>query len=646
MIGSIRGLSGKVPAGFTSWRPWSRLINRIESLDATYAALDDAQLRQRSLALRYRALSGEPLDRLLPEAFALVRQATARTLAQRHYPVQLLGGIAMHFGCIAEMQTGEGKTLTATLPLYLAALLDRGAHLATANDYLAERDAAQTREALRLLGMTVGVIQSQTPRHQRAAAYRCDITYAASRELGFDFLRDRLLRGAAADDRSALFDRLMGRNADGDGNQPVQRPLHFCLVDEADSILIDEARTPLIVSSLPGSSQETAAALYRWAAQAAGQFDEGRDYDYDEQRRRLHLNQAGRRRARQVPIPPELAQLTMYDLYEQIERAIQVGREFHRDQQYVVRDGEVVIVDENTGRLTEGRKWRDGIHQAVEAREGLEISDATGEAARVTVQDLFRQYQRLAGMTGTAWPSRRELKRIYNLPVQVIPTHRPSRRQRLPDRVLGTAERKWLAVVSEVQEMQRRGRPVLVGTRSIENSETLSRYLAEAGIEHEVLNANRHAAEAAIVAEAGRRGKVIVATNMAGRGTDIKLEAEVEAAGGLHVIGTELHDSARIDRQLIGRCARQGDRGSYRQFMALDDQVLQAAFGPVKAERLRRLGQSDRDAWPRLASRFRRAQRIVDRRHSRGRRLLLFQEKQRRRMQEEMGQDPYLDSTM
>ncbi|MDP6720222.1 MAG: helicase-related protein [Pirellulaceae bacterium] len=645
----ITGIFGRPQAAVTSlsrFRHWSQRIDQINALGVELARQTDEELRRSSLSLRYRALSGESLDHLLPEAFALVRQATERTLSERHYEVQLMGGIAMHLGSIAEMQTGEGKTLAATLPLYLAALMDRGAHLATANDYLAERDASITRDAFGLLGMTVGVIKSQTPREKRRDAYLCDITYAASREFGFDFLRDRLLLGGAPEDRGDLFDRLLGRVDGKPTDQPVQRTLYFCLVDEADSILIDEARTPLIVSSLPGSSQDAAVALYRWSAEVADHFVEMRDYEYDHQRRKVTLSKQGRRQARELKKPTELAQLTMFDLYEHLERAIRVGREFHRDRQYVVRDGEVVIVDENTGRLAEGRKWRVGIHQAVEAREGLEIGVDTGEAARVTVQDFFRQYDRLAGMTGTAWPSRHELKRIYELHVQVIPTWKPSQRQHLPDRVLGTADQKWRAVVQEVVEMHAIGRPVLVGTRSIDHSETLSVLLTDAGIEHEVLNANRHAAEAAIVAQAGQYGKVIVATNMAGRGTDIKLEEGVDELGGLHVICTELHDSARIDRQLIGRCARQGDRGSYRQFMALDDQVVKSAYGPETAERFRLLGLAARGSVGRFASRLRRAQRKVEREHYRGRRLLLYHEKHRRRVQDEMGQDPYLDATM
>jgi len=528
----------------------------------------------------------------------------------------------------------------------LAALMDRGAHLATANDYLAERDASFMRPAYRMLGMSVGVIKSQTPREKRREAYLCDITYAASREYGFDFLRDRLLMGGAQEDRGDLFDRLLGRVDGQPTDQPVLRPLYFCLVDEADSILIDEARTPLIVSSLPGSSQEAAVALYRWSAEAAGDFEDPRDYEYDHQRHKVTLSKAGRRQARERKKPTELDQLTMFDLYEHVECAIRVLREFHRDRQYVVRDGEVVIVDENTGRLAEGRKWRDGVHQAVEAHEGLEVGVNTTEAARVTVQDFFRQYHRLAGMTGTAWPSRHELKSIYGLRVHVIPTNKSSRRQSLADCVLGTADQKWQAVVQEVREMHASGRPVLVGTRSIDHSETLSALLTDAGINHEVLNANRHAAEAAIVAQAGQRGKVIVATNMAGRGTDIKLDKGVDELGGLHVICTELHDSARIDRQLVGRCARQGDRGSYRQFMALDDHVLLSAYGPKFAKRFQDLGRSAPGSVQRFASRLRRAQRRVEREHYRARRLLLYHEKHRRRVQGEMGQDPYLDATM
>jgi preprotein translocase subunit SecA len=625
-------------------RKWSGLVGRICGLEPELQSASNEDLRRRSLSLRYRALSGEPQLHFLPEAFALMREATHRTLDMRHFDVQLLGGIAMQQRSIAEMQTGEGKTLTATLPLYLAALDDQGAHLATANDYLAERDANLMRPAYELLGMTVGIVQSNTSRPQRHQAYRCDITYAASREFGFDFLRDRLLSGQQTDRAGDLFDSMLGQAQRGQSTESVQRDLHFVLVDEADSILIDEARTPLIVSSLPGNSQDAAAALYRWAAEVTPAFREDIDYEYEHQERRITLRSDGRRKVRELNKPTALDEVVMFDMYEHVERAIQVDREFHLDRNYVVRDGEIVIVDENTGRLAEGRKWRAGIHQAVEAKEGVEVTVKTGEAARVTVQDFYLRYKRLCGMTGTAASSARELRRIYDLRVDVIPTNRPERRDEWPDRVFGASETKWQAVVDEVAELHRSGRPVLIGTRSIEKSEMLSRLLKIAKIEHDVLNAHRHASEAEIVAQAGQLGKVTVATNMAGRGTDIKLGAGVAELGGLHVICTELHESARIDRQLVGRCARQGDPGSYRQFIALEDDIVQTGYGPKAARRYRELGAQEPGPCDHLRWMLRAGQKKVERQHYRQRRMLQYHEKERRKMQLQMGQDPYLDA--
>ncbi|MBP89847.1 MAG: preprotein translocase subunit SecA [Planctomycetaceae bacterium] len=627
-------------------RKWSPLVARIKRTQAKFTNLSDLDLRRESLSLRYRALSGEASSRLLPEAFALMREATDRTLDMQHFDVQLLGGIALHHGAIAEMQTGEGKTLTATLPLYLAALEDKGAHLATANDYLAARDAELMLPAYELLGMSVGIVQSGTSRPKRKQAYACDITYAASREFGFDFLRDRLLVGRNGDRPRDSLSGMLGQSTSKTTPEAVQRELNFVLVDEADSILIDEARTPLIVSSLPGNSPDATAALYVWAATMTDNFEEAVDYEYNHKDRHVTLLAAGRRKVRELDKPELLATIAMFDMYEHVERAIKVAREFFLDRHYVVRDGEIVIVDENTGRLAEGRKWRDGIHQAVEAKEDVEVSVKTGEAARVTVQDFYLRYSRLCGMTGTASTSKPELKRIYTTPVHVIPTNRLNCRQRWPDRVFGNADAKWQAVVAEIEELHRQGRPVLIGTRSIDKSVELSGLLEAAGISHDVLNANRHAEEAEIVAQAGQPGKVTVATNMAGRGTDIKLGEGVHELGGLHVICTELHESARIDRQLIGRCARQGDAGSFRQFMSLDDDVLEAGLGPGAARRYEALGTGKSGSFDRCASVLRAAQAKVERQHYRRRRLLLYQEQERRRMQLEMGQDPYLDATM
>lgn len=567
-----------------------------------------------------------------------MREAAQRALAMRHYDVQLYGGIAMSERSVAEMQTGEGKTLTATLPLYLAALSGEGAHLATANDYLACRDAELMRPAFEMLGLTVGSVEASSSRGQRQQAYSCDVTYGAAREFGFDFLRDRLQRAGIAEQHDDLLGRMLGCHESDSGGRFIQRELAFMLVDEADSVLIDEARTPLVVSAVPGDSEQAATALYEWAASVTEQFTVDTDFAVSAAGQ-VVLNAAGRRRVRELKRPGELAAAPLLDVYEFVERAIYVARSFHRDQHYVVRSGEVVIVDENTGRLAEGRKWRDGLHQAIEAREGLTVTVKTGEAARVTVQDFFLRYRQLAGMTGTASSSRSEFMGIYGLKTQVIPTHLPVQREHLPDRVFATEEAKWKAVVQEIVAVQRAGRPVLIGTRSIAKSEALSAMLCQASIEHEVLNASRHTEEAAIVARAGEPGRVTVATNMAGRGTDIKLGEGVTKLGGLHVIGTELHDSQRIDRQLYGRCARQGDPGSVQQFMSLEDEVLDPPAGQTQDRSKQVESAAEITGKTHL---FRRAQARIERRHFRQRRILLYHEKQRQEAQREMGQDPHV----
>lgn len=629
-----------LPAKLASWSDQIRAIRRHES---SLAGVSDGELTKRGLALRYRALSGEPLSRLLAEAYALVGEAAHRSLNMRPYDVQLAGAVAIHNGSIAEMQTGEGKTLTATMPIFLASLMGKGAHLATANDYLANRDAQWMRPVYEMLSASVGVIQSQMPREQRGLAYKCDITYGTAKEFGFDFLRDRLLDKFQSDCGRTTVAEMLGHRSGGAGGSPVQRPLYFALIDEADSILIDEARTPLIVSSLPGNSEHVAEQLYRWAAETAPQFSAD-EHTYDARSQRVTLNPAGRRLVRAVSKPDCLAEIGLIDLYDHVERAIKVARDYQLDRHYVIQDGEVVIVDEFTGRLATGRRWRDGIHQAIEAKEGLQISHATGDAARITVQDYFQRYHRLGGMTGTAASSRGEFRKIYRLRAVTMPTNRPPQRTRLPDLVFATNEEKWKAIVKEVASMNELGRPVLVGTRSIDKSDTVSKLLAAEGIAHQVLNARQVAAEAEIVAQAGQVGKVTVATNMAGRGTDIQLSQAAYDTGGLHVICSELHESARIDRQLIGRCGRQGDPGSFRQFLALDDDILQSGLGERRAARLSRRSTVTAAETPRLARLFRRAQSKLERQHFRQRKLLLYHEKERSRLQQEMGQDPYLDS--
>jgi preprotein translocase subunit SecA len=620
---------------------WGTVLEQIAAFEPELQKESDRELKKRSLSLRYRAKAGESLARLVPEGYALVREAAVRTIKQRHYDVQMIGGIALFNGCIAEMETGEGKTLTATLPMYIHALAGKGAHLATVNDYLAERDADITRPIYDMLGLSVGVVLTKDKSAQRRKAYGCDITYGTSKEFGFDFLRDRLLLRRMGVSQAGIFGDINTAGMDAGGEQPVQRGAHFALVDEADSILIDEARTPLIIGSIGDKAVEKIIATYRWAAEVAKQFEEDKHFEYEHDDKKVELNAAGRQLVRIMPKPDALASMGLIDLYLYVERAIKCERDYHLDRQYVVGPGEkgtdeIIIVDENTGRLAEGRKWRDGIHQAIEAKEKIEVTVPTGQAARITVQDLFLRYKHLAGMTGTAMPAAREFRKVYKKVVLPVPTNRPAQRRILPDAVYGTSE--------ETREVHEQGLPVLIGTRSIDKSVILSKLLEQMGIEHKVLNAHEIAAEADIVARAGQPGKVTVATNMAGRGTDIKLGPGVAESGGLHVICTELHDSHRIDRQLIGRCGRQGDPGTVRQYMSLDDDVIRTGFGPSTAEKMAEMGRKGSGNPQSYLNLLKRAQRKVERRHLRDRFVLLHHEKERKKMQAEMGQDPYLDT--
>ncbi|MDO4574705.1 MAG: helicase-related protein [Planctomycetia bacterium] len=650
MRGVPSGIIGNIRAKIDFTAPgklaaWAKLLPIIEAMEPKLMTLSDTQIRKEGLSLRHRARSGEPLGRILPEAYALIREAARRKLGMRHYDVQLLGGICMFHRSIVEMQTGEGKTLTATAPMFLFALAGRGTQLATVNDYLAKRDAEWMEPVYNAVGMTVGIIQSQQQTPERAKAYAADITYGTANEFGFDFLRDRLLLRKIREGRNDLVGEMLGDARDS-GDKPVQRDAYFALVDEADSILIDEARTPLIISAIPGDAEKIEVATYQWCAENTGQFIKDEDYEYDEDKKKCELTRKGRLKVRNLEKPAILDSVGMFDLYTFTERAIKVQREFQLDRQYVIRDGEIVIVDEFTGRLSEGRKWRDGIHQAIEAKENLEVTVATGQAARITIQDFFLRYENIGGMTGTAAASKNELKKIYQCHFIPVPTNRPPQRVILPTRIYGTSDEKYRAIVDEIVEVHTTGRPILIGTRSIDKSLTLAKLLDEKGIDYQILNAYHVEEEAQIVADAGQLGKVTVSTNMAGRGTDIRLGEGVYDLGGLHVICTEMHESARIDRQLIGRCGRQGDPGTVRQYLSLDDELLLTGFGPKTAERCKKTGErhpSARfDAWERF---FKRAQRKVERKHFRQRKALMYFEKQRKKVQREMGQDPYLDST-
>ena len=627
-----------------------RVVGEVEALAAEMEALDDVSLRRLGRSLSYRAKAGEPIDTLIVESFAATREAGRRRLGMRHYDVQLLAGAALVKGAILEMQTGEGKTLVATLPLVLFALAGKGAHLATVNDYLARRDAEWMKPIYEALGLKVGIVESEMDFDARRQAYACDVTYGTAKEFGFDFLKDRLMNRQIMEGNGDLGAVLTGKSA-GATTKLLQRPFWFALVDEADNVLIDEARTPLIISSPAGEAEATGQALFHFAARAAAELDPNEDFEEDPRKQTCELLGRGRSRVRAMHRPRELDTTSLLEIYDAVERACKARLFYIRDRQYVVRDGKVVIIDEFTGRVAEGRSWRDGLHQAVEAKEALETGaelEATapsGHAARITIQDLFARWPHLAGMTGTIATSRYEIARTYDVAVDVVPTNKPAIRRRLPAVVAADYRSKLKLIVAEIQEVHAIGRPVLIGTRSIDKSEDLSRLLEAAGLKHTVLNARHIAEEAEIVAGAGELGQITVSTNMAGRGTDIKLGPGVADLGGLHVICTELHDSARIDRQLVGRSGRQGDPGTWRQYVGLDDEILVAGYGPKRAKQIaaslqRRLGGNPE----RLLATFKRAQQRIEARHRRQRRVLEYVERQRAEAHIQMSQDPYLDA--
>lgn len=603
---------------------------------------DDATLREYSLELRWRAWSGETLGRLVPQAYALVRESARRATGMAHFPVQMLAGVALCDGGIAEMQTGEGKTLTALLPAYLYALAGRGAHVVTANDYLAERDAALASAVLEPLGLAVGCINPGQRAFERRREYHKDITYSTAREIGFDFLRDRLKqadgRSHAAHDQSAT--------SGDDESAPVQRGLYFALVDEADNILIDDARTPLVIA-VKEAADETTCALYRWSVRAALDLAQRIDFVMEPGGRAIHLTQAGCLRLLRMPKPIRLEGLEGERIYRQVEQALAAVHGFTRDRQYVITgDEELAIVDESTGRILDGRKWQEGLHQAIEAKERLPITDATRTAARITVQTFFRSYAHLAGMTGTALAAAREFRHAYGKKIHRIPTHRPCQRQVLPTRVFASAAAKRRAIADDVARLLEGNRAVLLGAPSVAASEALAEEFSSRGLACKVLNCRAHRDEAAIVREAGQPGRVTIATNMAGRGTDIKVHPDVLQQGGLHVIATEMHSSRRIDQQLIGRTARQGEPGSCQFFLSLEDELL-IAHDAAHLARLRQRAARSATAkgelgrgWSRL---FRRVQLALESQHLRQRRELLQNERRHHEACARTGLDPYLD---
>ena len=588
-------------------KQYSQTVKRINALEPAMQALSDEQLRAKTDEFRQRHANGETLDALLPEAFAVVREAGQRALGMRHFDVQLIGGMVLHYGKIAEMRTGEGKTLVGTLPAYLNAISGKGVHVITVNDYLATRDSEWMGRLHRFLGLTVGVNLSQMDHEAKQLAYAADITYGTNNEFGFDYLRDNMVYTA---------------------DQRVQRGLNFAIVDEVDSILIDEARTPLIISGQADDHTDLYVRMKDVVPKLVRAAEENAEGDYwvDEKGHQVHLTEAGYEHAEQLlsehgllPEGRSLYEAANITLMHHLNAALRALTLFHKDQQYVVQNGEVVIVDEFTGRLMAGRRWSDGLHQAVEAKEGMQIQAENQTLASITFQNYFRMYARLSGMTGTADTEAYEFQQIYGLETVVIPTHRPMVRKDMNDLVFKTADEKHVAIIADIKDCAKRGQPVLVGTTSVEASELLSRLLDKEKLPHQVLNAKQHAREAEIVAQAGRPGMVTIATNMAGRGTDIVLGGSIQkaidavqqdealsdadktakvtalreewqavheqvlAAGGLHIIGSERHESRRIDNQLRGRAGRQGDAGSSRFYLSLDDPLLRIFAG----ERLR-----------------------------------------------------------
>jgi preprotein translocase subunit SecA len=588
-----------------------KTVDQINAFEAELEQLSDEALRGKTEEFRTRLTQGATLDELLPEAFAVVREAGKRVLGMRHYDVQLIGGMVLHQGKIAEMRTGEGKTLVATLAAYLNALPGTGVHVITVNEYLASRDAGWMGKLYGFLGMTTGVIAGNMSHEQKRAAYAADITYGTNNEFGFDYLRDNMAFSVA---------------------EKVQRELSFAVVDEVDSILIDEARTPLIISGPAEDSSTRYKQINALIPKLRRQYDEGEagDYTVDEKARQVYLTEEGHQQVEDLMVSNGLLAEgeSLYDaanisLMHHLTAALRAHALYQRDVDYIVKDGQIVIVDEFTGRTMPGRRWSDGLHQAVEAKEGVSIQNENQTLASITFQNYFRLYDKLSGMTGTADTEAYEFQQIYGLEVVVIPTHRPMVRQDSGDLIFLTVEEKFAAIIQDIRDRHAAGQPILVGTTSIEASELLSRQLKSVGIKHEVLNAKQHEREAEIVAQAGRPGAVTIATNMAGRGTDIvlggNLQAELEtlsddaarqqtraawqqrhdvvvAAGGLHIIGTERHESRRIDNQLRGRSGRQGDPGSTRFYLSLQDNLMRIFASDRVGALMQRLGMQQGEA--------------------------------------------------
>ncbi|MBT2603635.1 preprotein translocase subunit SecA [Bacillus sp. ISL-53] len=545
-----------------------KIADQVEALADETAGLSDEQLRAKTGEFKERYQNGETVDDLLVEAFAVAREGAKRALGLYPYRVQIMGGASLHDGNISEMKTGEGKTLTSTMPVYLNALTGKGVHVVTVNEYLAHRDATEMGVLYDFLGLTVGLNLNSHSKEEKQAAYNADITYSTNNELGFDYLRDNMV----------LYKEQM-----------VQRPLHFAVIDEVDSILIDEARTPLIIS---GSAQKSAQ-LYIQANAFVRTLKKDTDYTYDEKTKGVQLTEDGMNRAEKAFNIDNLFDISHVTLNHHINQALKAHVSMHLDVDYVVQEGEIVIVDQFTGRLMKGRRYSEGLHQAIEAKEGLEIQNESMTLATITFQNYFRMYEKLSGMTGTAKTEEEEFRNIYNMNVIAIPTNRNIIRDDRADLIYATTDGKFKAVVEDIAERYTKGQPVLVGTVAIETSEVISAYLSKKGIPHDVLNAKNHEREAEIIANAGNQGSVTIATNMAGRGTDIKLGEGVKELGGLAVIGTERHESRRIDNQLRGRSGRQGDPGVTQFYLSMEDELMRRFGSDNMKNMMARLGMDD-----------------------------------------------------
>ncbi|WP_099159885.1 preprotein translocase subunit SecA [Virgibacillus ndiopensis] len=547
---------------------YQKIVDQIESLEPEYENLADDGLKEKTEEFKERYQNGESLDDMMVEAYAVVREASKRVLNMRPFPVQLMGAIALHEGNIAEMKTGEGKTLASTMPAYLNAIAGDGVHIITVNEYLAGRDAKDMGELYGFLGLTVGLNGNGLTKEEKRDAYYCDITYGTNNEFGFDYLRDNMV----------LYKEQM-----------VQRPLNFAIIDEVDSILIDEARTPLIIS---GSAQKSAS-MYQQANSFVSTLQKETDYTYDEKTKGVQLTEEGINKAERYFSIENLFDLSHVSLTHHINQALKAHASMHRDTDYVVEEGEVVIVDQFTGRLMKGRRYSDGLHQAIEAKESLQIQNESMTLASITFQNFFRMYQKLSGMTGTAKTEEEEFRNIYAMDVVAIPTNKPIIRDDRADLIYKSMEGKFRAVVDNIKERHENGQPVLVGTVAVETSELISQLLKKAGVRHNVLNAKNHYREAEIIENAGQKGAVTIATNMAGRGTDIKLGDGVVDLGGLVVIGTERHESRRIDNQLRGRSGRQGDPGMTQFYLSMEDELMRRFGSDNLRSMMERLGMDD-----------------------------------------------------